>query len=814
VLLSGEPGIGKSRITTELQRRLAGEQHTRLRYFCSQHHQDSALHPTIAQLQRAAGFAREDAPEIKLTKLETLLAPTQPLNEDVALFAELLSIPVPATGRHPAPDLTPQRKKELTFEVLLRHLAMLARQRPVLMIFEDAHWIDPTSREQLDRVVDRVQGLPVLLLVTSRPEFLPPWTGQAHVTTLTLNRLERSESAALVQRIAGDNGALSAEVVDDIVARTDGVPLFMEELTKAVVEANCGAELVLSGTPTAARAVPATLHTSLMARLDRLGPVAKEVAQVGAAIGREFSYELLVPVAASRSQTEVRHALGRLVEAGLLFQHGTPPEASYVFKHALVQDAAYSMLLRKQRQRLHRDIAQRLEQHDPTVVRGQPELLAYHCSEAGLHKSAIAYWTAAGERAVRRAANTEAVRHFRRALALLGAEPDTPERAATELKVLAELGPAMMSAQGWTAPEVERIYDRALQLARAIDSSADLVAPLIGLWLFHHVRGEFAKAQQSIQELFRVAHSLNDPDLLLQAHHAAWPTPMYCGDFATAYRHVEQGLALYDERRHRHHALQYLGHDPAVCAHALGAIIAWVLGYPERAARHADNAVRFARQLEHAPTLAHALWFVCQYHVLREDVGAALATSTETLALCEEHRLAPPKAAGMLYRGWALVRTGEVEEGLPLARSGLAAWEQGGQGAFLQQGRFVLAETCSVAGRRDEAMELLEAALAHGHQTGERWCEARVHHLHAQLFLASEQWAQAEECLLTALDIARRQNARSFELRSATSLARLWRDRSQHRKAYDLLAPIYGAFTEDFDTPELRQAKALLDELH
>ena len=813
VLLSGEPGIGKSRITTALQQRLVGEHHILVRYFCSPHHQDSALHPTIAQLQRAASFAREDTPGIKLTKLETLLTPTQASNEDVALLAELLSIPATTAGCHPVPDLTPQRKKELTFEALLRQLTVLARQRPVLMIFEDVHWIDPTSREQLDRVVDRVQGFPVLLLVTFRPEFSPPWTGQAHVTTLTLNRLDRSESAALVQRIAGNDGALSAEAVDEIVARTDGVPLFVEELTKAVVEADSGAKPVLSGTPAAARVVPATLHASLMARLDRLGPAAKEVAQVGAAIGREFSYELLAAVAGQSNHADVRNELNRLVEAGLLFQRGSPPEASYVFKHALVQDAAYGTLLRKLRQQLHRHIAQRLEQHDPAVVHGQPELLAYHYSEAGLHKNAIAYWTAAGERAVRRAANTEAVRHFRRALALLGAEPEISERAATELKILAELGPAMMSTQGWTAPEVEGVYDRALQLARAIDSSADLVAPLVGLWLFHHARGEFGKARESIQELFRVAHTLNDPDLLLQAHHAAWPTPMFCGDFATAYKHIEQGLAIYDERRHRHHAFQYMGHDPAACAHALGAIIAWVLGYPERAARHADSAVQFARQLEHAPTLAHALWFVCTYHILRYDVEAALAASSETLALCKEHQLAQPKAAGMLYRGWALVQKGEIGEGLTLAQDGLAAWERGGVGAFLQQGRFILAETCSVAGRRDDAIELLETALAHGHQTGERWCEARVHHLRAQIFLGSEQWAEAEECLRTALDIARGQDARSFELRSAISLARLWLRQSRHREACDLLAPIYGEFTEGFDTPELRQAKALLNEL-
>jgi class 3 adenylate cyclase/predicted ATPase/DNA polymerase III delta prime subunit len=813
VLLSGEPGIGKSRITAALQQRLAGEPFACLRYFCSPYYQDSALRPTIAQLERAAGFAREDAPKVKLTKLEALLAPTRPSDEDVALLAELLSIPVTTTaGRYPVLNLTPQRKKERTFKALLRQLAMLARQRPVLMVFEDAHWVDPTSMEQLDRVVEQVRCSAVLLLITFRPEFSPPWTSQGHVTTLTLDRLDQRESAALAQRIAGSYGALPAEALDEIVARTDGVPLFVEELTKAVIEASAGAELVLSGTPAAARAVPSTLHASLIARLDRLGPAAKEVAQVGAAIGREFSYQLLAAVAAPRA--EVQDVLSRLVDAGLLFQRGSPPEASYIFKHALVQDVAYSTLLRKQRRQLHRNIAQRLEQHDPAVAQGQPELLAYHCSEAGLHKSAIAYWTAAGERAVRRAANTEAVRHFRRVLALLGAEPDTPERSATELKILAELGPAMMSTQGWTVPEVERVYDRALQLARATDSSADLVAPLVGLWLFHNARGEFGKARESIQELFRVAHTLNDPNLLLQAHHAAWPTPMFCGDFTAAYQHVEQGLSLYDEREHRHHAFQYMGHDPAVCAHALGAIIAWVLGYPERAARHADSAVQFARQLEHAPTLAHALWFVCTYHILRDDVEAALAASSETLALCEEHRLAQPKAAGMLYRGWALVRSGKIEEGLTIAQNGLAAWEQGGAGAFLQQGRFVLAETYSVAGRPDEAMKLLDAALAHGNKTGEKWCEARIHHLRAQLSIASEKWAQAERCLRTALEVAHQQDACSFELRSAARLAGLWRNQGLNRQAYELLALSYGKFKEGFDTPDLRQAKALLDELH
>ena len=350
VLLSGEPGIGKSRLTVALQERLQNEPHTRLRYFCSPHHQDSALHPTIAQLERAAGFERDDTPERKLDKLAALLAPASP--EDGALLAELLSLPT--EGRFPPLQLTPQRKKEKTFEALLRQLEDLARQGPVLMLFEDVHWIDPSSRELLDLVIERVPRLPVLLLVTFRPEFQPPWTGQAHVTILVLNRLDRREGAALVQRVVG-NGELPSDVVAEIIERTDGVPLFVEELTKAVLEGG-NAGIVLSRAAATALNVPATLHASLMARLDRLGSAAKEVAQVGAILGREFSYELLAAVA-QRNAAELDAALDQLVGAGLAFRRGAPPQATYLFKHALVQDAAYGTLLRGKRQELHRRVA-------------------------------------------------------------------------------------------------------------------------------------------------------------------------------------------------------------------------------------------------------------------------------------------------------------------------------------------------------------------------------------------------------------------------------------------------------------------------
>ena len=434
VLLSGEPGIGKSRLTVALQEHLKGEPHTRMQYFCSPQHTDSAFYPVIAQLERAAAFERHDLPESKLEKIVWLLGSSAEQRTDVQLLAELLSIPI--GNRYPGLDWSPQRKKEKTFETLLRQLDIRSRQQPVLMVYEDVHWIDPSSRELLDMTVDRVARLPVLLLITFRPEFVPPWTGQAHLTTLTLSRLGRREGAMLVERLAA-NRALPDEITAEIVERTDGVPLFVEELTKAVLEAAVegqDASETISKAALPSLAVPATLHASLMARLDRLGAAAKEVAQIGAAIGREFSYELLILVA-QKNEEEVKASLARLGDAGLVFCRGAPPEANFLFKHALVRDAAYGSLLRSQRQDLHARIANTIEAEFPDKAAAQPEVLGHHAEEAGLSAKAIGFWQKAGELAVRRAANPEAIKHFRRALSLLGEQPDTVERSRNELAI-------------------------------------------------------------------------------------------------------------------------------------------------------------------------------------------------------------------------------------------------------------------------------------------------------------------------------------------------------------------------------------------
>jgi class 3 adenylate cyclase len=518
VLISAEPGIGKSRLAETFRQSLEAEPHTRLRYFCSPHHQDSALFPFIAQLERAAGFERDDTPSARLDKLAALVAANAPTEGDVPFLAELLSLPL--DNRYPPLDLTPQRKKEKAFEALLRQLAGLARRQPVLMIFEDLHWADPTSRELLDLTVEQIERLPVLLIATFRPEFQAPWTGQARVTALSLRRLGREESDELVYSLIGA-ATLSAEVVNEIVERTDGVPLFLEEMTKAVIEARGSGDddgsIIAAAVPASALTVPATLHASLMARLDRLGPMAKEIAQVGAAIGREFSYELLA-VTAQWSEAKLREAAGRLVEAGLVFQRGVPPQATFLFKHALVQDAAHSTLLRGPRRQLHTQIAVALETHFPDLMESQPELIAQHYAEAGDVEKSVVYWRNAGRRSAARSAMAEAATQLQKALDQLVSLPATHERQQQELELRSNLGTALMAAKGFAAPETGQAYARARALWEQLGSPSEFLQVPFGQTRYHMFRGELDLSQRLDDDLLRLSRQRNDPAGLFLGH--------------------------------------------------------------------------------------------------------------------------------------------------------------------------------------------------------------------------------------------------------------------------------------------------------
>jgi class 3 adenylate cyclase/tetratricopeptide (TPR) repeat protein len=810
VLVSGEPGIGKSRLIAELQERLQAESHTRLRYFCSPHHTDSAFHPVIAQLERAAGLARQDPPHIRLEKLASLLDPGSDRDLSVQLLAELLSIP--SADRYPPLNMTPQRQKEKTLEALMRQLEALARSVPVFMVYEDAHWIDPSSRELLDVTIERVAAMSVLLIVTFRPEFQPPWVGQAHVTTVTLNRLSRREGATLVGQVVG-NQAIGDDLVAEIVERTDGVPLFVEEMTKAVLEAG-GREdraRVVSGAPLPLPAVPPTLHASLMARLDRLGTAAKEIAQIGAVIGREFSYELLASVA-NRSDAEVQAALDRLSEAGLVFRRGLPAKANLLFKHALVRDAAYSSLLRGQRQQLHARIAASLENQFPEVATMQPEVVAQHCVEAGSIEKATSYWLRAGQRAAQRSATTESVAHFTKGIDALARLPAAPQRDRQELRFRLALGPALIATRGWNSAEAEASYRRALTLCEELGEQRDRFDALWGLWLTVGT-SDLRPAQTLVTELSLIADRLGDNAFRLQAHHAGWATFSFLGELERARDHMREGLRIYDPEKHKDHALNYGGHDPGVCAKGQDSVALWLLGYPDQAARSADEAMALAQSLKHIPSLAHALLWKCAIcDVARRDQESARQCSNRLLALATEQGLALYLAVGTIVRGWTLVHQGSIADGLAALRHGYGRYCDINK-LFRPYFGAVCADALLFANEMDHGMNVLTEAVHLAGETHELFWLAEMLNLRGKFFLLTHRKIEAEESYRRAYDIAQGQNARSLQLRAATSLARFWRDEDRRAEARDLLAPIYGWFTEGFDTPDLMEAKEILDTL-
>jgi AAA ATPase domain/Adenylate and Guanylate cyclase catalytic domain len=806
VLISGEPGIGKSRLTVALSEHIGSEPQTRLRYFCSPHHQDSALYPFIAQLERAAGFARDDTAEVKLGKLRALLAPGARDDGDIALLSELLSLPSSAADL----NLSPQRKREKLFEAVLIQLEAEARHRPVLMVFEDAHWIDPTSRELLDLTVDRVRRLPVLLAVTFRPEFQPPWGGRSHVTSLALNRLGERDGETLVQKLAG-NTALTAGIVAEIVERTDGVPLFVEELTKAVLESAARGDRVaalLATTSLAAQSVPATLHASLMARLDRLGPAAKEIAQIGAVLGREFAQELIEAVA-QRPDRELQAALDQLNEAGLLFCRGTLPYATYLFKHALVQDAAYGTLLRARRQELHARVAVMLEQHFADLIERQPELLAHHLSAAGDTERAVDQWLRAGRHAAERSAHVEAIGHFERGLAALSALPAAAARDGREIELQLARGLSLFTAQGFSAVGAVEIYARARELAEQRGNPRQQFMAVYGLWQSTNGAGAMEDAQRLSERLLELTTSPADEGLRLQAHHSAWTTYLFAGEPAAAREHCDTGRRLYDPERHRLHRQLYGGHDPGVCARYMGAQAHWLLGYPQTSLAIGRDSLAMAEQIGHPFSLATALVMNVLLHLDRDEPELTLQRLEAAEALAVEQRLGLVLEPQLL-RGAVLTSQAAFGDAVLCLRDGLV----GRPGARLRPyGLARLAEALTQRGEHGAALAAVKSGLKAQEQRGQRRWSAELHRLEGIAFVGLNRLEEGRSAFEEALRIARRQQAKSYELRAATSLARLCGEWGRRAEARDLLAPIYGWFTEGFDTPDLKEAKALLDQL-
>jgi len=810
VLVSGEPGLGKSRITAALEEGLHAEPHLRLRYFCSPYHQDSALFPFIDQLGRAAGFARDDPPATRLEKLEGVLARAAPPDEDVAFLADLLSLP--SSERHPLPNLSPQRKKERTLEALIRQLEGLAGQQPILVIFEDAHWIDPTSRELLDLVVKQVSSLPVLLIVTFRPEFQPPWTGQPRVTILGLNRLDRRDGTVLVRQIAGGK-TLPDEVVAQIVDRTDGVPLFVEELTKSVLESGLlraeGDRYVIDRA-LPPFAIPASLNDSLMARLDRVASV-RLVAQIGAAIGREFPYTLVRAVS-RLPEDELHDALARLVASELAFQRGVPPEAVYAFKHALVQDAAHGSLLRSTRQNLHLQIARALETHSPDLLDAQPEVFAQHYAEAGLVEKSAAYWGKAGHRSASRSAVAEAAAQFQKALDQLALLPDNYERQRHELELRSALGAVLMLVKGFAAPEPGDAYTRARELWEQLGCPSEFHQVPYGQSRYYLNRGELDLAQHSAEVLLSLSRQRKDAGGLVLGNHSLGRTLFVAGRFALSRLHFEEAFAVYDPISHRP-LVDQAGVHPQVMSQAELGIVLFCLGFPEQALVCTNAAIAEARSLAHPPSLAVSSASGTILFSLVGDDAALVQAADEIAAVATEHGFSLWSAWGTIYLGWLKVKTGGAPKGILYLRNGLAAYQASGADTWLPHFLSLLARACEIAGQAEEGLALLNDALQIVERTGERWFTAELYRHKGQLVLRRGNSDAAEKLYSKALSIALEQEAKLWELRAAVSLARLWVDQGRWTEAYDLLAPVYSWFTEGFDTADLKEAKALLDTL-
>jgi class 3 adenylate cyclase/predicted ATPase len=807
VLISGEPGIGKSRLTAAVGEHIGTEPHTRLRYFCSPHYQDSALYPFIVQLERAAGFTRGDQVETKLDKLRRLITPGMRDDDDIELLSELLSLPNSAADL----NLSPQRRREKVFEALLTQLETVSRQRPALVIFEDAHWIDPTSRELLDLAVDRMRRLPILLIITFRPEFQPPWAGRSHVTTLVLNRLDERDGAALAQELAG-NTVLAAGTVAEIVERTDGVPLFVEELTKAVLE-SAGQEdrvaAVMATKSVAALSVPAALHASLMARLDRLGGASKEIAQIGAVLGREFTYELIESVA-RRERTELEAALGQLSEAGLLFCRGTPPHSSYLFKHALVQDAAYDMLLRGRRQELHARVAAVLEQDFADVVGRQPELLAHHLTGSGDTERAVDQWLKAGRHAAARSAHLEAIGHFERGLAALAALAEGRARDDRELELQLARGLSLFTAQGFMSAEAAQAYARAHELAEQRGDSQQLFIAVYGLWQSANGAGNILDCRRLSTRLQQLTVDNEDDELRLQAHHSAWATCLFFGEPTVAREHCEEGRILYDPERHRFLHQLYGGHDPGTCARYFGAQVQWLLGYPDKGVALGSEALQLAERIAHPFSLALALQYNSMLLLDRGEPELALQRLEMAEALAAEQRVGLVLEPQLL-RGTALTAQGAFEEAVACFSEGLAG--PAGTTRLRCYGLAMLADALLRQGKHGAAVATAREGLDTVAKTGHRQWKAELHRLEGVGLCGLNRLEEGETALEEALRTARSQQAKAYELRAATSLARLWSDQRKRHQARDLLAPVYGWFVEGLDTRDLKEAKSLLDML-
>jgi tetratricopeptide (TPR) repeat protein len=776
---------------------------------CSPFHTASAFHPIIEHLKRVLGLQPEDTAQQHLAKLEAGLAgfKTLPLSESVRLFADLMSVPVPE-DRYPRLSMTAQQQRDATLDAIIAWLIETAERGPVLMAGEDLHWADPTTLETLGMLIEQAPTAAMLVVATYRPELTPPWPQRSHMTPITLNRLERPEVETMVGHLAGGR-PLPGEVVDHIVAKADGVPLYVEELTKAILGSGVlearGDAYVLRGA-LAQLHIPETLQDSLMARLDR-APRLREVAQLGSVLGREFAYDMISALAGIE-EGMLQSGLGQLVVDELLYQRGRPPRSRYLFKHALIQDAAYQSLLKRTRQQYHQHVAKLLEDRFPEVASTQPELVAHHYTEANCPAEAIAYWHKAGVAAASTSANLEAVDQFRRGLALVEALPDPSERAERELDLQMALGPALIATKSFSHPDFGRTYERAWELCQQLGDHPREVTALRGLMLHHLNLQEMEKSQHFAEEALRVAERLGDAARLVGGHMAVAVALFWQGKLDPALAHFRRGFEMFDPTMQ---FPNWPGANPGVQCQFYPALISWMLGYPDRSLDELRAAVGSAETLGHPVTLAHTLCWVALVHIFRHEPPAVADDAGRALRICEEHHIPQFYAIALCANGWALGVSGEGEKGLAQITQGVESY---GLGALRHILSALQADAQLAIGKPEAALASVAAGLKAVEKTGGAPLEAELYRLKGEALLAGAGTvSEAETAMQQAIDVARRQNAKSWELRGAMSLARLRRQQGRPQEAVALLAPILGWFTEGFDTADLQAARTLLADL-
>ncbi len=816
VVLTGEPGIGKSHIALALEERLQAEPHITVRHFCSAHHTNSALHPFIRQLERVARFERSDSPAEKFAKLETLLVRSgADADQVVPPLANLLSLP--PNDRYSVPELSPQKRKEMTLAALLAQLNVLTARQPVYVIFEDVHWADPTSLELLTVTLERIPRLRVLLLITARREFKPPWPGHAHVTTVLLTRLSRRDGAALIERVTAGK-RLPEEVRDQILARTDGVPLFVEELTKTVLETGLLQERddhYVLNRPLPSMAIPTTLHASLMARLDRLASV-REVAQIGAVVGREFSYELLNAVA-GLPRERLEEALAQLVRSELIFCRGEAPEAVYTFKHALVRDAAYSGLLKSRRAALHATIADAFEQRFPEIVEAQPETLAHHLTKAGLFEKAGGYWLQASKKAAMRSANLEAIAHAQGGIEASGHLADGAQKDRLELDFQLALGPCLIATQGPASSKAVATFARARELCERLGDPPEQLQVMFWLTTASVIRGELPLAEETIAALLHLAEARGARPELLNAMRGQAMIRLFMGRLTGAREAVERALEAFDASSEEERlAARAAGQDAGVADLALMSWPLWLLGHVDTAITRVAAAIQRADAISHPHSQAYACYYASILHALRGELLTAQGYAERCLTLSEEHGFRQWRGLAHAIRGICVTLLEPSSRALEEIRDALDEYRGAGYQLGITALYVLLCPALLLSHKYEAALELIEQGLATTSRNSERIFEAELYRLKARVLLvrgAPDARTEAQSLLKQALTTAGSQHAKSLELRAAMDLAALWIDQGRREEALDLLAPIYGWFTEGFDTQDLKEAKALLDQL-